>query len=199
MDCFLHDKARAIINILTDFPEVRKCTLYGSLSAETHDRFSDIDIEVDVSGYDNGLFMLGLAERLRTWLPVCYSDYAPSLVPDRYIVSIAIDEHNPFLVVDLCCTAAPHCATVTRQQVRERNDPFSHILKLWTANAKHYLRGAECHSDILRMARHISPRDHESSDDAKLLGETLIWLEQNTPDSLKTFVSSCRQVFNTLI
>ena len=30
-----------------------------------------------------------------------------------------------------------------------------HILKLWTANLKHYIRGNKCYDDIVRMAKKI--------------------------------------------
>lgn len=199
MSDYLHSKAREIMKILDDLPEVRSCTLYGSLATGKHDDFSDIDIEIDVSGCDNGQFMLSLVDRLHGRLPVYYSDFAPSLIPERYIVSVSIDEQNPFLVVDLCCAATPHCTTVTPRQARDRNEDFSHMLKLWTANLKHHVRGADCHGDILRMARRIEPGTSEESNDADLLEKTLLWLERNAPRHLLTFTGSCRQAFEGLI
>lgn len=187
--------AGEIISILNDMPEVRSCRLYGSLSDGTYDELSDIDINVDVSGCDNGRFMLTLAERLGERICVYYSDYAPSLVPEKYIVSVAVDENNPTRVVDLCCTADPHCATVSKQQVRALNDEFSHILKLWTANWKHHVRGSDCRRDILRMAEKIGVAETETKTDAWLLEETLLWLEKNRPERLKRFVESCRGKF----
>ena len=61
----LKDKADEIIAVLNEIPVVKKCTVYGSLATNTHDELSDIDIEIDVSGYDNGQFMLELVETLR--------------------------------------------------------------------------------------------------------------------------------------
>ena len=96
----LKKKAYEIINILQDIPEVKKCTLYGSLVTDAHDELSDIDIRVDVSGYDNGQFMLSIADILKDKMSVYYCDYAPSFVPEKYIVSLGIDEENPFLLLD---------------------------------------------------------------------------------------------------
>ena len=160
----LRDKADEIIAVLNEVPAVHKCTIYGSLATDTHDELSDIDIEIDVSGYDNGQFMIELVEMLSDKLDIYYYDYAPSLVPEQYIVSIAIDKDNPFLIVDLCCCADPHCTTVTKQQVIGKNEKYSHILKVWTANLKHWVRGSECYDDVVRMAKKISIKDIDSKD-----------------------------------
>lgn len=41
-------------------PEVRNITLHGSLEIGHPDRYSDIDLKINVSGSDNGRFMLEL-------------------------------------------------------------------------------------------------------------------------------------------
>lgn len=195
MNELLRSRVDEIIAAISEIPAVKGCSIYGSLAADTCDEMSDIDIEVDVSGSDNGKFMLELSGLLKDKLKIYYSDYAPSLVPDRYIVSVAIDENNPFLIADLCCSAQPHCTTVTRQQVAAENNAFTHMLKLWTANLKHYRRGAECRADISRMAGKIGIEDIAGKDEAALLEETLCWLESNADSGLKGFVESCRKKF----
>ncbi len=195
----LRDTANEIITFLNEIPMVRKCSIYGSLAANTYDELSDIDIEVDVSGHDNGQFMLELVELLKGKCSIYYSDYAPSLIPDRYIVSIAIDKENPFLIVDLCCSAEPHCTTVTKQQASEKNNKYTHILKLWTANLKHYVRGNECHDDIVRMGQKLAIEDTDTKDKAEILGKTLCWLEENVKSELHEFVESCRRRFDELV
>ena len=195
----LRDKANMIISVLKEIPVVKKCDIYGSLATNTHDDLSDIDIEIDVSGHDNGQFMLELVDLLKGKLSIYYSDYAPSLIPDKYIVSIAIDKNNPFLIVDLCCSAEPHCTTVTKQQVIGKNDKYTHMLKLWTANLKHYVRGCECYDDIVRMARKIEVEDIETKDEVELLEDTLCWLEENVETELYEFVESCRSRFDELV
>ena len=186
-----------MIKTLSTISGIRNCTLYGSLAACTADEFSDIDIEIDVSGKDNGLFMLKLPHMLRKRMPVYYFDFAPSLAPEKYVISMAIDEENPFRMVDITVTADPHCATVSKQLLMDRNDPYSHALKLWTANLKHYVRGAECRSDMEKMARKLNLDTALSS--AEILGETLNYLEENTPETMTTFIASCRAHFEKLI
>ena len=195
----LINKANEIISILKEIPAVKGCVLYGSLSTDTYDELSDIDIEVDVSGSDNGQFMMDITEMLKDKITIYYSDYAPSLIPDKYIVSIAIDSNNPFLIVDLSCSADPHCTTVTKQQVMSRNEKYAHTLKVWTANLKHYVRGTECYDDILRMAKRLSIADLDAKDEAELLEETLCWLEDNVENNLSEYVESCRRIFEELI
>lgn len=194
----MRDIANGIITLLNEIPVVKKCDIYGSLATNTHDDLSDIDIEIDVSGYDNGQFMLELVELLEGKLSIYYSDYAPSLIPDKYIVSIAIDKNNPFLIVDLCCSAEPHCTTVTKQQVIGKNEKYTHMLKLWTANLKHYVRGCECYDDIVRMGQKIAVEDIDTKDEAEILEDTLSWLEENVEIELYEFVKSCRKRFEEL-
>ncbi len=195
----LRDTANEIIAFLNEISAVKKCSIYGSLTTNTYDELSDIDIEIDVSGYDNGQFTLELVDALKGKFSIYYSDYAPSLIPERYIVSIAIDEKNPFLIVDLCCVAKPHCTTVTKQQASEKNNKYTHILKLWTANLKHYVRGNECYGDIVRMGQKIALKDIETKDEAEILENTLRWLEENVEHGLYGFVESCRRRFEELV
>lgn len=195
----LQNKADEVITYLKTISGVKKCTLYGSLSTNTYDELSDIDIEIDVSGCDNGQFMLGLVSELKKQFDVYYSDYAPSLIPDKYIVSIAIDKDNPFLIIDLCCCAEPHCTTVTKQQVLEKNEKYTHVLKLWTANVKHYVRGSECYDDILKMVRKITVKDIDTKDQTEMLEKTLCWLEENAEKEFCQFVESCRKRFEELV
>jgi len=195
----LINKANEIISILKEIPTVKGCVLYGSLSTNTYDEFSDIDIEVDVSGSDNGQFMLDVAYLLKNRVDIWYSDYAPSLIPDKYIVSLAIDAENPFRIIDLCCYAEPHCTTVTKQQAAAMNDKCTHILKVWIANLKHYVRGQECYDDIAKMARRLSIADVDVKEEAELLEETLCWLEENHENNLYEYIQSCRRVFEELV
>lgn len=195
----LRDKADEIISFFNEIPAVNNWTVYGSLVTNTYDELSDIDIEIDVSGYDNGQFMLDVVEILKDKFHIYYFDYAPSFVPDKYVVSIALDKDNPFLIADLCCCAEPHCTTVTKQQVLEKNKKHTHMLKLWTANLKHYVRGNECHDDIVRMAMKISVEDIDTKNEVEILAETLCWLEENIENDLNEFVESCRRKFEELV
>ena len=193
------NRAKEIMSVLREIPGVKNCTLYGSLAAGTDDSLSDIDIEIDVSGCDNGKFMLELHELLCEKINIYYMDYAPSLVPENYIVSFALDENDPFLMADICCKATPHCTSVSFEQVVELNGKYTHMLKLWTANLKHYARGSECRSDILRMAEKIGIGAKDKLSEAELLSEVLCWLEANVENGLEVLAAACRRKFEELI
>lgn len=199
MAASLKEKASEIMALLNDIPGVKKCNLYGSVAKDTYDELSDIDIEIDVSGMDNGLFMLDITELLKDKMDIYYADYAPSLVPDKYIASLAIDKENPFLILDLCIVANPHCTTVTKEDVMAENEKYAHILKLLTANLKHYVRGNECYKDILKMAKKIGIEEADSKNEEKLLREALCCLEANAPDELSEFIRNLRITFDKLV
>lgn len=194
----LKQRAEKIINILKTLPSVKNCDIYGSIVNGTYDELSDIDIEIDVSGIDNGQFMLKLINLLKDKINIVYSDYAPSLIPNSYIVSIAIDKTNPFLIVDLKCVATPNCTTVTKELVRNLNNKYTHILKLWTANLKHYARKKDCFKDILNMAKKIN-LDVNNKNEKEILYQTLIWLKVNASEQFKDFINNCSVCFNNLV
>ena len=135
-----------ILNFLKTIPEVKACYLYGSHANGNADEYSDIDIKVDVSGSDNGAFMKKLPEIMTKQFPVIWHDFAPSLAPEQYVVSIAIDENNPFCVVDLNCIATPHIDTIQKNDLNK--DTLFHLIRLRTTNCKHHIRDADCAHDI---------------------------------------------------
>lgn len=53
---------KEIYCFLKDLPKVKNCRIYGSLSSGKQDEFSDMDVEIDVSGIDNGVFLTRLPE-----------------------------------------------------------------------------------------------------------------------------------------
>lgn len=187
----LRKKAALLMETLHQIPGVKRCTLYGSLAENRDDRLSDIDIEVDVSGLDNGVFVLNLPELLKEKLQICYVDYAPSLAPEQYVVSLALDAQNPFLIADIRCSADPHSKSISRNELSSRNNPYTHILKLWTANLKHYARGNDCAGDIRRMAAKLGIEQLETPEE--MLEKVLVWLENNVPEHLGVFLTSCRR------
>lgn len=195
----MFDTAEKVMTILKGLPQVNDCKLYGSLANDTYDELSDIDIEIDVSGYDNGQFMMKLKNLLSSKLNIIFSDYAPSLIPDKYIVSLAIDEKNPFLILDLCCAAEPHCTTITKQQAISANDFYTHILKLWVANLKHHSRGQDCYDNIFRMASKLRMSDIDVKSELELLESVLLWLENNKTTKTEKYVQSCMACFENLM
>ena len=194
----LKGKAEEIMGILNNLPQVKSCKIYGSISNGSTDELSDIDIEVDVSGTDNGQFMLELIDKIKDKIEIVYSDFAPSLIPRYYVVSAVIDKTNPFSIVDFRCVANPHFSTVTNKQAKNLNNVFSHILKLWTINLKHYVRGKDCYDDIVYMANKLDI-DTCNKTGQEILKSTLLWLEENADDKFIDFIETCKIYYEKLI
>lgn len=197
MNFKLRNTAEKCIEIISTLPVVKSCEIYGSIAKGTEDELSDIDIKVDVSGYDNGKFMLEVPHILKNELGIIYSDFAPSLAPEQYIVSNAISIENPFTIVDINCVAEPHVTTVSKQQLS--NDIYTHTLKVWIANMKHFARGIDCYNDVVRMANRLRIEDVDSKIEEELLADTLHWLEENLADHLADYVDACRKKFEELV
>jgi len=182
--------AKEICEFLMQIPEVKSCSIYGSLSKGTFDEYSDVDIEIDVSGTDNGMFIKKLPELIAKEYDLIFYDYAPSLAPQKYILSVAMNTENPFMVVDITCTANPHCTAVSKKELSELNNRYDHTLKLFVANLKHYLRGIDCYDDIEKMYRRICGQDAEIYDEEQMLNVVFEWLEQNAESQHEHYISS---------
>ena len=171
--------AKDIFEFLNDLPEVKSCKIVGSLNNGNSDEFSDLDLVIDVSGIDNGMFLTKLPKRFEEKYDVIFHDYTPSLAPDKYIVSIAINKTNPFMIVDVSCVATPHCDSVSKQDLASLNNKYDHTLKLFVANLKHLLRGMDCYDDIYKMYSRIFGRNLEAYDEEWMMQEVYGWLQEN--------------------
>lgn len=174
--------AEEICTYLQGIPGVKSTEIIGSLSKGNYDKYSDIDIEVDVSGMDNGQFLMELPKLLSEKYDMVYCDYAPSLAPDKYIVSFAADIPNPFGFVDISCVANPHCTTVSKQELKNLNHLYDHTFKLFAINLKHYLRDWDCNDDIVSMYSGICGEDVAERDEAYMLEATYAWLMEHAED-----------------
>ena len=148
---------------------------------------------------DDAAFVLAVPQLLKEKVHVLYADYAPSLAPERYVVSIGLDENNPFLIADLCCWSRPHSLTLTPNDLKERNDPTIHLLKLWIANLKHYARKADCRSDIVKMAAKAGIARPEDSISSDLLEQVLGVVETTVPQHLQRLLVCCRKEYEQIV
>ena len=154
------DVARAVMDALVTHPEVRRTYVRGSLAAGTADVHSDIDVGVDVSGSDNGRFLLEvpgllserLAEHSAGRFAVAWTDFVPALAPRMYVVSVFLRRMPLFWSVDVECVAEPHMMSVLELPV----DPVDHLIKRWIFTAKYVLRGSEhSEADVARLAGRV--------------------------------------------
>lgn len=186
------DYTNQICEFLLDVPEIKNCSVVGSLSNGNSDEYSDIDIEIDVSGIDNGKFLTKIPGILAQKYHIIFADYAPSLAPQIYVVSIAISELNPFMVVDIRCIANPHMNTLSKEEISSLNNQYEHTLKLFTYNLKHFIRGKECFNDIERMHNRILEK-RENADEHLMFSEVYNWLRDNATDKYIEYLRSLKQ------
>ena len=178
-----------IFDFLNNLPEVKECKIYGSISTGNNDEFSDLDIAIDVSGIDNGVFLTKLPDIFSGKYDIIFYDYTPSLAPNKYIVSIAINEKNPFMVIDISCVATPHYNSVSKQDLMSLNNKYDHTLKLFVANLKHLLRGADCYDDIYKMYSRIFGRNIEVFNEEHMLRDVYQWLQENAEHRHEKYIS----------
>lgn len=188
--------ANEIKDYLLSVKEISHCTVCGSIANQNYDKYSDIDIEIDVSGYNNSEFIKQVPAILSKKYPLIFGDYAPSLMPESYIVSVAINEENPFMFVDIKCLATPHMSTLQKKDFV--NDEFEHILKLWVINFKHWLRNDDCRKDIVKMGSKVLGNSCLEYREKQILEETLRWLEFNMKEKHLKYVSVCREYMDNL-
>ena len=182
----LNEIAEEIREYIETINEVKSCRIYGSISDKKTDKYSDIDLEIDVSGSDNSVFVTLIPEIINKKYPIIFYDFAPSLMPEQYIVSMPISEMNPFLILDIKCVANPHIMTLNKENFM-KNNKFTHIIKVFVANFKHYIRGVECSNDILRMYKKIYTDEINTKE---MLIKTYEWLQMNTEEKYKKYLDN---------
>lgn len=187
----IQELAARISDYLETLPQVRSHSFYGSLQNGNYDQYSDLDIQIDVSGIDNGHFLLELPELLSKKFSIVFYDYAPSLAPQKYVVTVAVDSQNPFLCMDFACVATPHFETVSRQDLQKRNSPYDHTLKLFVANLKHWLRGADCRTDIEKLYFKVFPSDQLPDSESVRLQHVYSWLRNHAHTKYLPYLDSC--------
>ncbi len=182
--------ADEICKFVEGLPLIVSCRIEGSLGNKRYDEYSDIDLTIHLSGVDNGVYLTTLAEMFSQQYSVIFADYSPSLAPEKYVVTLAISDENPFRLVDIRCTATPHFRTVGKTDLRMLNNEYEHTLKLFAANLKHYLRKSDCHKDITKMYDRIFANDTATISDNEMLLKVFYWLKYNAKEKHLEYVNS---------
>lgn len=185
--------AEELCNFLSALPEVKRCELYGSLSRGNYDLYSDIDIMVDVSGTDNSRFVTRLPQIFAQRYNVIFYDYAASLAPDLYVVTLAVDGDNPFRVVDINCTATPHCPGLSQAQVAALCSPYAHALKMLSVYLKQLLRGQDAHGGIVNLYTPLLGQPRAGAGDMDMLREIYGWVKEHAETRHEGLVRSFAQ------
>lgn len=181
-------KANEIIAFLKNHPSVQNTFLRGSLSKGIEDEFSDIDIGIDVSGYDNGEFARELPSSMKNKFNILFYDWSPSLLPRDYVISFVHKGFPVFWIIDIQVMATPHIPSLKEVQVNK----YHHLLKLWILNLKYYLRGnIEAEYDIMNLAKRTLNKDIESNNSLYLMSQIIKEITVNIEPELHSFVERC--------
>ena len=133
---------------------------------------------------------------------VVYTDFAPSLAPEKYVVTAAFDsctdeDISPFWFADIESAADPHLGTVSKDELRQLCSFYDHTLKLFTVNLKHSLRKNSCGGDILKMYSRIFPMTEKKST-VEMLNDSYDWLCENALVRHEKYLNSLKKYIRQL-
>lgn len=137
MNEFLN-KVRSLIETL-DF--VSEVNIIGSFKNNTMDNYSDIDFIVDIHDITPDIALIKITNIVSEKFNPLWIDYANSLMPNKFLASLYINNDNPFQFIDI---------GIINNNIELKydhnlfiNDKWIHLMKLWIMNFKYYLRGSE--------------------------------------------------------
>ena len=176
-----------IINRLMYFfyeiPEVKAVVLRGSITTNETDRFSDIDIAVDVSGLDNGAFAIDVMPLLQNEFNIEFFDWATSLLPKEYVVSLYLRDSSIFWNIDIQFIAKPHYESLTSVN----NNAIHHFLKL--LNLKYLQRGHHSKLTLNKLANRCGIENAASA--YETMYKIIRLIENNADEKLHNFIVKC--------
>ncbi|WP_322905949.1 hypothetical protein [Paenibacillus campi] len=131
---------RQLLQHLNDCEWITDVKLVGSHTTGMSDRFSDIDLLLSIRHMNPATALWQTFESIQTSFSTLWHDFANSLMPDKFLVSLFIDGDNPFAFYDIGIMndraySTYNCALFV-------NDPWVHLLKLWVMNFKYGMRHA---------------------------------------------------------
>lgn len=150
-----HKIANEIIEYLKIQNFVKNCELHGSLSGNDYDEYSDIDLRIDVSGYDNGKILLMLPYIMGKKFKLSYVAFAPKFASDLYLVSFGLQDTSIFHFVDIECIATPHVPYLQKEEILLINNSVSLFTKLLIGCLKYEIRNKDYSKDIQRFTKYL--------------------------------------------
>jgi len=168
--------ANEIVDLLQS-SGIENIKLVGSISENKSDEYSDIDIELKDnkrSPVENITIALNI---LSEKYDVLFSDWAKSLLPEKYVLSVFLKQENIFSHIDLSCYQDINFPDVTRDQLPQ--DKVYHIFKLWICNAKQEIRKSHERNLIDSLYSKFFELN-DSTPNSKKFEKVLDWLHKNS-------------------
>lgn len=113
----------------------------GSRCEGHADFYSDIDLVVSIQDIKPDAALLKITEFMTKTYGPLWVDYANSLMPKKFLVSMFIDCDNPFCFCDI---GIYNDEILDYNPQNFENDKWVHLTKLWIMNFKYYLRKDIC-------------------------------------------------------
>lgn len=136
---FRAEMASEIREMLGVLPGVTDVRLYGSLSQDQADVFSDIDMTVTLCSYEDRSFAESIPLALRSVGSLLIDGWGLGSLPGMYIKTLYFDRLPLFWHVDICCLSDIH---VDGSDIKAQYH-WQQIFKMWIACVKGYVRGKD--------------------------------------------------------
>ncbi|MBM0067933.1 nucleotidyltransferase domain-containing protein [Alkalicoccobacillus gibsonii] len=129
-----------IIQSISSLNFVCTVDIVGSHSNDTNDKYSDVDLVVHVLDEPADKALLRISYFLcEKYSPLWY-DYANSLMPNKFLVSMYFENTTPFKFIDI---GIINNEAQFYNKDDFKNDKWIHLMKLWVMNFKYYVRKSE--------------------------------------------------------
>ncbi len=191
------EMANQVMDLFRAQPEVKEVTLRGSLTEGTPDEYSDIDINVDVSGHDNGQYVHRLLKLMYESFDPHFHDFNCSLAPTWYIMNFYPRGVPIFWQIDIVLIAEPHCPSISQADLKAMQDPVAHILKLWVVYLKHLIRGDEGIEEqtIQTMPDRVGGDGWDGLSAWEIMALALDRAEERATKKHREFVAQCHNAY----
>lgn len=140
--------------------QFRHIELVGSVAAKCHDPLSDVDILIRDHSRSPRANVEIASQLLQSHFGHLLSDWATSLLPHKYLISLFLPGFPLYWHIDIGCYADPDYPDLNREEVVV--DSNSHLAKLLIINAKHYIRGDQTQLRIDDLYRKAIPHGTET-------------------------------------
>lgn len=129
-----------LIDHLKGLAFITRIDVIGSRVEQTSDVYSDVDLLLTIkdSTPDNALYEV--TESVKAKFQPAWYDFANSLMPDKFLISIFIGGDNPFTFYDIGILNSDR--NLVYDKTLFENDHSIHLMKLWVMNYKYMMRGA---------------------------------------------------------
>jgi predicted nucleotidyltransferase len=131
--------AEHVVALLQQAPHVSQVKPHGSLAGGRADRYSDIDLAVQIQGISDRAFALNLPTLLQPIGPCVVEGWGVGFLPDTYIRTFYFSDYPLFWHVDIGCLSDQH---IDGSDIKNSYH-WPQIFKMWIAVVRDVLRGVD--------------------------------------------------------